>query len=285
MLVYMTSVNALDEPTGYLEGYIQANDYRIHYLEWGKEGPDIILIHGSAPFCSAHDLETIGNALGDMHHIIAFDLIGHTLSDDPRELLGFEKHVSILHEAARLKDFHDTTLVGWSYGGWLSMVWANLYPDEVEKLVLIEVMPVTYTRPTPQDPENTPEIFRSEEEAVEFYMRSFTPLTDRPPRRYAEESVRLSRKESDGRVIPLSHHSRRLKLRKDIDLWSVYSRIRAPMLLVWGRDSFIPAEAVERMKAINSNLTVVEVKGANHFVPMSHTRETIGAVKQFLKIE
>ena len=275
----------MNELNRYIEGYTNADGYKLHYLEWGDNGPNIVLLHGSAPYASAHDLEAMGNALGDRHHVIAFDLIGHASSDDPRELLGFEKHVSILREAARLKGIRKASLVGWSYGGWLSMVWASLYPDEVERVALIDTFPITYTRPTPQDPENTPESFRSEKEAVEFFMHSFNLLGERPPRRYAEESVRLSKKDQDGRVIPLSHHSRRLKLRKDLDLWNIYSRIRAPMLLVWGRESFIPAEAVERMKAMNSKLTVVEVKGANHCVPVSHPRETTGAVKSFLEIE
>jgi pimeloyl-ACP methyl ester carboxylesterase len=56
------------------------------------------------------------------------------------------------------------------------------------------------------------------------------------------------------------------------------------MLLVWGRDSFIPAEAVGRMKVMKGNLTVVEVEGANHFVPVSHPEETIRVVKSFLEV-
>ena len=83
----------------------------------------------------------------------------------------------------------------------------------------------------------------------------------------------------------MSHHKRRLNLRKDLDLWGIYSGIRVPMQLIWGGASFIPAEAVERMKAVNGNLTVVEVSGANHFVPVSHPEETMRAVKSFLEVE
>lgn len=115
----------------YKEGFTKADGYNLHYLEWGDEGKNIELLHGSAPYCSAHDLEAIGDALGDKHHILAFDLIGHAQSDDPKGILGFEKHVSILHQAAKAKGFDTVTLIGWSHGGWLSMVWANLYPDEV----------------------------------------------------------------------------------------------------------------------------------------------------------
>jgi pimeloyl-ACP methyl ester carboxylesterase len=267
------------------DGFVKAGGYKLHYLEWGDKGPNIILLHGSAPYCSAHDLEAIGDALSDKHHILAFDLIGHAQSDDLKGILGFKEHVTILRQAAKAKGIAKATLVGWSHGGWLSMVWASLHPDEVERVILVDIMPVTYAEPTPQDPENTPESFSSEAEAIEFYLNSFTPLTDKPPRGYVEESVRRSRRDRDGRVYPLSHHTRRLNLRKDLDLWRLYSRIRVPLLLIWGSAGLILLEAVERMKAENDNLRVVEVQGANHFVPVSHLKETVSAVKLFLQVE
>jgi pimeloyl-ACP methyl ester carboxylesterase len=269
----------------YGEGFVKSGDYNLHYLEWGKEGPEVILLHGSAPYCSAHDLGKIGAALSEKHHIIAFDLIGHSDSDDPKDIMGFKEHVMILHQAAEAKGFRNATLVGWSYGGWLSMVWAHLYPHEVDSVVLLDIVPVTYTKPTPQDTENTPEFFHSDEEAVEFFLKSFTPLIERPPRRYAEESVRRSKRDDYGRVYPLSHHTRRICLRKDLDLWSIYSEIKVPMLLIWGSASFIPAEAVKQMRAVNRYLSVVEVRGANHLLPVSHPMETISAVKSFLDVE
>ena len=243
------------------------------------------MLHGSAPYCSAHDLEALGDALSDKRHVIAFDLIGHAQSDDPKGILGFGNHVSILHRAAKEKGFNRATLIGWSTGGWLSMAWAGLYPDEVERLVLIDIVPATYTKPTPHDPESTPDFFRSDEEATKFYLESFIELPDKPPRGYVEESLRWSKRDGDGRVYPLSHHKRRLSLRKDLDLWGIYSRIGVPVLLIRGSASFIPAKAVDRMKAVNGNLTVVEVNGANHFVPVSHPEETIRAVKSFLEVE
>ncbi len=53
------------EDMGYSEGFVNIDEYNLHYLEWGKEGKGLILLHGSAPYCSAHDLQTIGDALRD----------------------------------------------------------------------------------------------------------------------------------------------------------------------------------------------------------------------------
>lgn len=83
----------------------------------------------------------------------------------------------------------------------------------------------------------------------------------------------------------MSHHTRRLNLRKDVDLWGLFSVISVPMLLIRGGASSIPAREVEQMKAANRNLTVVEIEDANHFVPVSHPKETTSAFKSFLKVE
>lgn len=270
------------EVVSYSEGFINIDGYNLHYLEWGNAGKGLILLHGSAPYCSAHDIEAIGDALRDRYHIIAFDMIGHAQSDDPRKPLGFEEHVSILYRAAQQKGFEKVTLIGWSFGGWLSMVWAYSYPREVEKVVLIDIIPVTYTEPTPQAPENTPASFSSEEEAVDFLLNKFSALSDVPPRRYVEESLRYSRRDDEGRVYPLSHHSRRFNIRKDLDLWKCFTGIEAPILLIWGEDSELPVEEMKRMMTVKSNMAVVDIKSANHFVPVSHPEQVINAIESFL---
>jgi pimeloyl-ACP methyl ester carboxylesterase len=149
-------------------------------------------------------------------------------------------------------------------------------------VVLLDIIPITYREPTPQDPENTPTSFGDEEEAVDFFLNRFTALTDAPPRRYVEESVGRCRRDDGGRVIALSHHGRRLKLRKDLDLWKCFRRITAPILLVWGEDSELPVEEVRRMRAIKSDMSVIGIMGANHFVPVSHPEEVVKAVESFL---
>jgi acetyl esterase/lipase len=272
----------MSEVPSYSEGYINVKGYNLHYLEWGKTGKSMILLHGSAPYCSAHDLEAIGDALSDRYHIIAFDMIGHAQSDDPKTTLGFKEHVSILHKAAQRKGFEKATLIGWSFGGWLSMVWADSYPLEVEKVVLIDIIPVTYTMPTPQDPENTPASFKSEEEAVDFLLNKYTTLSDVPPRRYVEDSLRYSRRDEEGSVYPLSHHSRRLNLRKDLDLWKCFIGISVPILLIWGLDSMLPVEEMKRMKTVKRDMVVAGINDANHFVPVSHPEQVIKAINSFL---
>jgi pimeloyl-ACP methyl ester carboxylesterase len=260
------------------EGFVKAVGYGIHYLNWGKAGEPMVLLHGSGCTCSAHDLEDLGNKMCDTHRIVAFDLIGHAQSEDPRTPIGFKEQVDPLREAAKKLNITRSTLVGWSYGGWLSMVWANQHPEEVEKLVLIDIPPVTFSKPTPQDPEDVPAYFRDEKEAAEHILARF-PV----PRVWLEKHLKRFPRSKDGRVVTLSHRSRRVNLRKDLDLWEIFRGINVPILLVYGSDSkYLPQSIVDKMREANSRLDVVGVKGAGHFLPLTHPEDYIGAVKEWV---
>ena len=262
----------------YVEGFVEAEGYRIHYLEWGKAGEAMILLHGTGCTCSANDLEALGNHLGDTHHLIAFDLIGHAQSEDPRTLFGFREQVEVLSVAAKKLGFTRSTLVGYSYGGWLSMVWVNQHPEEVERLIIIDFLPVTFTMPTPQDPEDIPAYFKDEKEAAEYILDRF-PV----PRLWVEDQVKRFPRMGDGRVATVSHWSRRLNLRKDADLWEFFRGITVPILLIYGSDSkYFPEGMVEKMKAANGRLEVIRVKGANHFLPWTHPDVYVGAVREWM---
>jgi pimeloyl-ACP methyl ester carboxylesterase len=228
--------------------------------------------------CSAHDLESLANQLSETHRILAFDLIGHAQSDDPKTLLGFNEHVDLLGEAAKKLGYSGSTIIGWSYGGWLSMVWAYRHPEEVKRLVVIDIPPVTFKVPTPQDPEDIPIDFRDEVEAADW-------ISERIPldRVLVKESLKHYPRTGDGRVVTLSHQSRRLNLRKDVDLWEYFRGIEVPILLVYGSDSEYMSEGtVDLMKVANSRLEVVRIQGVGHFIPLSHSNDLVFLVKDWI---
>ena len=60
--------------------YIDVNNLKIHYLEWGDiQNPTIILVHGIAQTCHSWDFIALG--LSEKYRVIALDLRGHGDSD------------------------------------------------------------------------------------------------------------------------------------------------------------------------------------------------------------
>jgi len=110
----------------------------LSYCEWGdKTAPPLVLVHGGRD--QKRSWDRVASALGKSFRVIAFDLRGHGQSDWVSDGdYGVMDHVfdlSSLVEALELKRF---TLIGHSLGGNITLRYAGLFPDKIEKLVAIE---------------------------------------------------------------------------------------------------------------------------------------------------
>ncbi len=63
------------------DGFVEANGIRIHYVEWGGEGPPAVLLHATGFL--ARLWEPIAAALTTRFHVYACDARGHGDSDKP----------------------------------------------------------------------------------------------------------------------------------------------------------------------------------------------------------
>ena len=104
------------------------------------EGPPVILVHGIA--ASLYDWTNIMPALAHAgYRSYALDLPGHGESDKPDD--PDQYHVDILqsrlsHWINSLSISKPFLLLGHSLGGYLSLVYADLHPEQVRGMVLID---------------------------------------------------------------------------------------------------------------------------------------------------
>jgi pimeloyl-ACP methyl ester carboxylesterase len=110
----------------------------LHYLDWGNEGaPPLLLLHGNMDHARSWDW--VARALSERWHVIALDLRGHGDSDWSAEgsyLTPY--HVVDLAELIDSLGYDKVTIVGHSFGGNVSWRYTALYPDRVEKLVIVD---------------------------------------------------------------------------------------------------------------------------------------------------
>lgn len=66
--------------------YIQTNNVKMHYLEWGNpKNPTLIWIHGT--YSNGYELYEIIDDLVKMNlHVIAIDYYGHGFTDIPKKM-------------------------------------------------------------------------------------------------------------------------------------------------------------------------------------------------------
>jgi proline iminopeptidase len=104
-------------------------------------GAPAVVLHGGPG--AHHDYLLPGfDALADGHQLIYYDQRGGGRSPVPRETpVGWREHVADLEELRQLWGFDRLTLVGYSWGGLLALLYASEFPGRVERLGLVSPAP------------------------------------------------------------------------------------------------------------------------------------------------
>lgn len=106
----------------------------LHYLDAG-EGPAILFIHGLLG--SAQGWAHLVDELEEDFRVIAPDLFGHGGSAKPIGDYSVAGHAATLRDLLDHLGIEKATLVGHSLGGGISLEFTYLFPERVERLVLV----------------------------------------------------------------------------------------------------------------------------------------------------
>src|SRR5664279_1970506 len=117
-------------PTYVLPAY--GND--VHYVRAGS-GPPVVLLHGVLG--SHRSWAQLVSLLAEDFTLIAPDLLGHGDSSTPRGDYSLGAHAGGLRDLLDELGVQRATLVGHSLGGGVALQFAWLFPERVERLVLV----------------------------------------------------------------------------------------------------------------------------------------------------
>jgi esterase len=124
-------------PTGH---ELILNSVRLHYLDWGGDGPPVLLLHGGAQ--TAHTYDLVCLALSDRYRCIALDQRGHGDSEwSPVLDYSPATHCRDLTALVDSLGWDRFVLVGMSMGGFNSIMFAAHNSSRLAGLVLIDVGP------------------------------------------------------------------------------------------------------------------------------------------------
>lgn len=118
--------------------YLQVNGINTRYWQMGDRGSTIILLHGgngSIEFW-LYNIATLARH----HRVYAFDMVGSGKSDRPDASYSLRYQAEFLHGFMAALKIDMATLIGNSMGGGVSLEFTRLYPDRVDKLVLVDSM-------------------------------------------------------------------------------------------------------------------------------------------------
>jgi pimeloyl-ACP methyl ester carboxylesterase len=121
---------ATPHPTGQ---FLQLSGLKVRYLERPGPEPAVLLIHGLPG--TAEDFEDVTPLIAG-HRTIAIDRPGFGFSTGG--YFSFDRQLQAVHEVIEKLNLGRPILVGHSYGGSISLAYAERHPGEVRGLVLVD---------------------------------------------------------------------------------------------------------------------------------------------------
>ncbi len=132
-------------PSPYQSNWVTANGIRLHYLDWGGDGPVLLFLAGMG--CNAYIFARLAPRFSDRFHAIAMTRRGHGDSEHPESGYDIDSLTEDIRQFMDALDIEQAVLVGHSMAGVELSHLAALYPERVRGLVFLDA---AYDRSAPE---------------------------------------------------------------------------------------------------------------------------------------
>ncbi len=113
---------------------VRLHGHDLSYVDSGS-GPVVLFIHGILG--SQRQWEHLVDMMDDDHRVLLPDLFGHGDSEKPLGDYSLSSHAAAMRDLLDHLGIDRVTLVGHSLGGGIAMQFFYLFPERVERLVLV----------------------------------------------------------------------------------------------------------------------------------------------------
>jgi len=209
--------------------------------------PVLVLLHGAND--QAGTWFAVAPKLTKTHRVIVPDLPGHGDSGPHDGPLPLSMMVERLHAVLEREGAKRVTLVGNSMGGWVAMLYAMKYPEQVERLVLEDASGMMW-------PLSVPLVAANRDDAIKILHAVHGPKAETPE--WAIEAL-------------LEPHAGDLMKRViaggvlDFLVDNKLASLKTPVTLIWGRDDgLLPLAYAEALQKKIAGSTLFVIDGAAH---------------------
>jgi pimeloyl-ACP methyl ester carboxylesterase len=257
---------------------------RLHYVDWGNPGaPALLLVHGGRDHCRSWDW--VARALRKNFHVVALDLRGHGDSEWVRGgTYNITDYVYDIAQIVHQLDLAPLRIVAHSLGGATASRYAGLYPENVLKLVNIEGFGMSSAQIEKQRQIPTDDRLRgwiSDLRGTSGYRVKRYGSIEEASARMQEANPHLTPEQADHLTVhgvnQLEDGSYSWKFDKYVRVFPpiglspdentlLYSRIKAPVLLVRGLDGWTSDPEKDGRGDVFQDARVKQVPNAGHWV-------------------
>lgn len=253
-------------------------------------GPQVTVLHGGPG--AQHDyLLPQYDELAERRCLVYYDQRGGGASGVERTVpVGWQEQVADLHALREAWRLDRLTLVGYSWGGLLALLYAAQHADAVERLALVAPAPITRARRDEFERRLARRMADPELVAARQALQR-SGLREKDPDTYARRAFELSvagyfhdrTRVRDLTAFRVTERTRREVWESlgDYDLRAALTRVRVPALVVQGREDALPVESAREIaEALDAELALLDATG--HAVHVEATGELMTRLDAFL---
>jgi esterase len=269
--------------------HVVVDGFRLHVLDWGGDGPAMLMLHGGA--LTAHTWDAVCRRLRGRHRCVAVDLRGHGDSEWSPELdYGIDAFVRDVAGLVDGLELERPVVVGQSLGAVTGLAYAAREPDRLAGLVMIDAAPWVQRRGAARIAEFV--LAPAELPSVDDFVdraRRFNPRRD--PALLRETLL------SNLRPLPQGgftwKYDRRHLSRERFEAFAgelpklerLLPEARCPVLVVRGEESDVLTEAdADRLAAALPDGRAVTIAGAGHTVQGDNPAGLVAALEEFAAV-
>ena len=210
------------------EQNLELGGIRVHYKEAapaGGQAEPLLILHGWG--ASSESWILLQRALSkEGFRVIAIDLPGFGRTNPPATAWGVQEYSSLVEQFVSAIGLDTFSLLGHSFGGQIAITFAVQNPEKIKKLIL--AAPPGIRRP----PGVKEKLFSAVSKAARIFLW-FVPSKN-AKEAFRKAVYRLMKRRDYVRAEGVMREVMQRVIRED--LFSIFSQIRAPTLIIWGDD-------------------------------------------------
>jgi pimeloyl-ACP methyl ester carboxylesterase len=249
---------------------------KIAYSETGK-GTTVVLLHGfleNSTMWNSH-LE----ALSKRNRVVCIDLLGHGKTDCLGYVHSMEDQADMVHHVLHELKIRKAVFIGHSMGGYVALAFAELYPEMMKGLVLLNS---TARADSNERKTNRDRAIKAvKQNYMSFIRMSIVNLFSEENRERLTSEIELARNEAlktplQGIVAALEG----MKVRKDREVILHFATY--PMVLILGKKDPVLNYEENKTQIENTKVALVSFNGG-HMSHIENEMELLAVLVTFLK--
>lgn len=241
---------------------MKIKDVDINYLDYGEKNKQaLVFLHGWGQ--NINMMKPLADNFSKENRIIIIDLPGHGQTPEPTYIWHLNDFVEMLKELLDKLNIDKPILIGHSFGGKISLLFASKY--EVEKLILF----------------GSP--FRKDITKLSLKTKILKKLKKVPILNKLEEFAKQHIGSTDYKnASPIMRQI--LVKHVNTDIIEEVKKIDAPTIIIWGtNDSTVSIKEAYELEKLIKDSAVIAYQNCTHYAYLENLGQTINVINSFIK--